>query len=361
MGIPFPGRTGGPPTHLPYLVGYFEDQPGFAIRTFFFGGASDRDETVTARIIHTCVTWARFLWLLATFRPQIVHLNTAFDKKTVLRDIPFSLTCFILRKKLMLKFHGSFSELISTQHIVWQSLNRTVMMGASRIGVLSGPEREEFVRFYGSPEKFVVVRNIVAVKPPLTTGKPAFTREEGKIAGLYAGRIIRKKGLNDVISALPAILKNRLNFILVIAGDGPDLDEAQLLAKKLEVSHAVRWLGYISNDDLNLVFPQTDFLIFASKLPEGMPMVIFDAMKNGLPVITTPVRFASAYFREPVNCIFISPGDPDSVAAGVEKMICNSGMRAEMISNNMKMISEFSPEQVGAAFAEIYRGMAYNK
>jgi glycosyltransferase involved in cell wall biosynthesis len=357
MGIPFPGRAGGPPTHLPYLVDFFEHHPGFTIRTFYYGGASDRPESTATRLLHTIRTWWRFVMLLLSFRPNIIHLNTAFDPKTILRDIPFSVTCLLLHQHLIFKFHGSLTSMIETRKPLWRVLNSLVFSGAQRIGVLSEPEREQFIHAYGHANKFITVRNIVHSGEHLDSGLPAYKREIQHVTGLFAARIIPEKGLSDVLRAMPSILSVHPHFVLVVAGDGPDLQPSKQLAITLEINHAVRWLGYIPNTALSLVFHETDFLIFASRLPEGMPMTILDAMRNNLPVITTPVRFALEHFRQGDHCLFFTPGNTAELAAAVSGMINDAAMRKTMVENNLKLITCFSAEKVGNHFAAIYKDM----
>jgi glycosyltransferase involved in cell wall biosynthesis len=360
MGIPYPGRAGGPPTHLPFLVGYFVQHPEFIIRTFFYGAGSDNPESALARIIHTLNVWVKFLWLLITYQPDIIHLNTAFDPKTVLRDIPFSLTCYFFRKKLFLKFHGSLEEMITTPGKLWRILNRMVFLGAARIGVLSAPERQEFVEHYGLPGKFIVVRNIVPAEVSSIRQdekSSPYTREPGYFIALFAARMIREKGLTDLIEALPQVLKNLPGFRLVVAGDGPDLQEAVELAGRLDVNNAIKWLGHLSHETLKSLFCETDCLIFPSRLPEGMPMTLLDAMKYKLPLITTQVRFAREYMQEPQNALFIERGNPDSIASAILKMAADPALRNTMVSNNLELIGDFSTETVGGKFAAIYLQM----
>ena len=360
MGIPFQGRAGGPPTHLPCLVDYFEHHPGFSIRTFGYGAATDAPESTLHRILHTLRTWFGFILLLISYRPDIVHLNTAFDPKTVLRDVPFSLTCFFFRKRLLLKFHGSLSGMISVKNPAWRLLNRTLFLGAARIGVLSEPERQEFIRSFGLASKFIVVRNIVNMDTGSATTAVPFKKVPGTVAGLFAARIIRDKGLQDLLRAMPGIIEKEPEFRLVVAGDGPDLENSRQLAQELGVNQAIHWLGHVEHKALAAVFPETDFLIFPSRFPEGMPMTILDSMKYGLPLITTPVRFAQEHFTEPANCLFISSDDSNSIISAVCRIINDHELRKSMIHDNHELIKEFSAEKVGADFAGIYHQMLVN-
>ena len=119
MGIPAPWLKGGPPTHLPSLVEYFEKDGKYQIKTFYFGSEKqDGNENTIAKIFHTLKILGRFILLIIRFRPQIIHLNSAFDKNSILRDVPFSLVSKLASKPLLFKVHGSHNELLYTKNPV---------------------------------------------------------------------------------------------------------------------------------------------------------------------------------------------------------------------------------------------------
>jgi len=75
MGIPSKKiKMGGPITHLPYLVDYFENKEQYKIRTFFYGskidGGSliDKKESILSKIINTLEVFFLFIYHVAVFR-----------------------------------------------------------------------------------------------------------------------------------------------------------------------------------------------------------------------------------------------------------------------------------------------------
>lgn len=88
MGIPSKKiRIGGPITHLPYLVNYFEENNQYTIHTFTYGSKInddsiiDKRESIIGKIINTLKVFLIFVYHVIVFRPHIIHINTAFDKK----------------------------------------------------------------------------------------------------------------------------------------------------------------------------------------------------------------------------------------------------------------------------------------
>ncbi len=359
MGIPVPGRAGGPPTHLPFLVEYFERHPGFSIRTFYYGRTSDKDENMLYKLVNTISTLLRFMIHLGTFRPDIVHINTAFDKMSLMRDVPFSLVCLLTRQRLLFKLHGSLSELIFTRNRFYGFMIRLLFSGAKKVGVLSQIEKEEFASRF-TPSKMIVVKNIVS---PLTgkTRPINFSRQPGKTYGIWISRLVKEKGIDDILNALPLILHHIPDFVLVVAGDGPYLEEAQTRARELGLTGHIDWVGKIENTSVEALLKSADIYIFTSYFPEGMPMSLIEAVKCGLPVITTRIRFAQDHFKDGVNCLFYDKTDHNALSEKIIRLVSDPVVRNRMIVSNKGFLSQFSQEVVGKEFESIYASMMDNK
>ncbi len=365
MGIPSKKiKIGGPIHHLPYLVDYFENREQYEIKIFTYGskidGGSliDKKESIFRKVINTLQVFFLFVYHVTVFRPHIIHINTAFDPKSLVRDIPFSLFVFLIRKKLIFKLHGSSYELINTENRFILFLIRLFFLGATRVGVLSGIERDEFVKKFGNAQKIVVVKNIVRPnRPDDITDHLYFKRESSKTYGLFISRIIAGKGLDDIIRALPQVLKTNPGFTMVVAGDGPEKIPLMNLASELKVNDSIIWLGIVKNDHLCQLFVTSDVFIFPSHMPEGMPMSLVEALRSGIPIITTRVRFAVNYLVENKNCLFIETGNINDINEKIGRLLTDKDLQMNMKTMNPKMIDNFSEEIVGSEFEAIYSQM----
>jgi glycosyltransferase involved in cell wall biosynthesis len=365
MGIPSKKiKIGGPIHHLPYLVDYFEKKEEYEIKIFTYGskidGGSlvDKKESIFRKILTTLQVFFLFVYQVTVFRPNIIHINTAFDTKSLVRDIPFSLFVFLIRKKLIFKLHGSSYELINTESRFILFLIRLFFLGATKVGVLSGIERDEFVEKFGNAQKIVVVKNIVRPnRPENITDHQYFKRESSKTYGLFISRIIAGKGLDDIIKALPLVLKTNPGFTMVVAGDGPEKIPLTNLAHELNVNDSIIWLGIVKNDHLCQLFLTSDVFIFPSHMPEGMPMSLVEALRSGIPIITTRVRFAVNYLVENQNCLFIEAGDINDISEKISRLLVDKDLQMNMKALNPRMVDNFSEEIVGNEFEDIYRQM----
>ena len=101
---------------------------------------------------------------------------------------------------------------------------------------------------------------------------------------MWAGRLIYRKGLKFLLEAL-SLVKTQRKFNLILAGTGPETENLKALAKKLKIDNKVTFLGKIPYTQMKQVYETSDFFVFPS-LRETTGTVLFEAMSNGLPVLT---------------------------------------------------------------------------
>ena len=100
---------------------------------------------------------------------------------------------------------------------------------------------------------------------------------------LYAGRILKDKGIEDLIIAYKKIEKKYKDSELIIAGDGNYLE----YLKRYE-SGNIKFLGKVSFDQLIKIYAKANIFVHPSHYPEGLPTCILEAGLMKCAVIATP-------------------------------------------------------------------------
>lgn len=355
MGIPAPSVKGGPPTHLPYLVEYFQKNDNFDIKTFFYGSHNAvLHENIFQKVLNTLKVFFQFIKLIFVFKPDVIHLNSAFDKKSIFRDVPFSIICKLLGKPVLFKIHGSHYELLFTKNKLLIFLIKLYFWGASNVGVLSDIERKEFISQFGNPSKIIVVKNIIR---EVNMNCLSWNVSNRKFDALFVSRIEKGKGLEDLLNAVPCIIKSFPQFLLAIAGSGNNLNNCMELAAELNISKNIKWLGHIPNEDLDSVFNQSKIFVFTSRFPEGMPMSMIEALIAGLPTITTETRFAKSYFEDEENVLFVKSAHATELAKRIVYLLGNEQVHEKMRVKNFYFLSQFTQKRVGEEFSAFYNQM----
>jgi glycosyltransferase involved in cell wall biosynthesis len=157
--------------------------------------------------------------------------------------------------------------------------------------VTSTRENEAICRVI-SPKSITNVANFVKL--------PAYTISEIREPSplfklLFLSRIEEKKGLDILISALPAL---SFPYVLTIAGDGDKnyIDELKALAKEKQVENNISWIGF-QHDHKFDVLCQHDLLILPS-YDENFGNVVIESLSQGTAVLLSEFVGLASYVIE---------------------------------------------------------------
>ncbi len=356
MALPDRRVRGGPPSHL-YLLRDELRAVGAQVQGFPYG-ARVHDEGPIRRGLGRLADLAALPLRVLRYWPDVVHLNSAFDRKGVLRDAGFVPIARLMGRRVVVKFHGSDLAFLEEARGGWRWLQRLVVCGANAVGVLSGDEQQAFLRHF--PQASVVrVKNALDFARYQGTGqfRRRFDIPADKPLLLFIARFVPAKGMREVLQALPKILDSH-DVHLAMVGDGPARAETVRFTRELGLTEHVTFTGYVPEDDTVDAYLESDLLVFPTYHQEGMPMVIFHSLACGLPVVTTRIRAAADWLRDGEHCVFVPDRDADRLATVVSELLADADRRARMSEQGRALVERFDKRAVAAEFLELYRSLA---
>ena len=349
-GLTIPGLQGGIQVTESNFIRAVSNCDDLKIVPFEFGGRS-ATEAVLRKVVARLADIGRFVVLLLREKPDVVHLNSSYDKRALFRDVAYSVVSRLMGQALFIKFHGTDSKLLQDSSFVYSSLTRIVLAYSNRIGVLSREEKNNFINAGYNESKIDVVKNVVDMAEPSL----AITRLEDPPLLLFIGRFISTKGLLDVIKALRFVRDRELNANLVCVGDGPQRSEAERLVSDLGLEDAVEFTGHIPEHKAADYYFRATILVFPTYHEEGFPMVVFQSLAAGLPIITTRIRAAADYLTDPENCLWVEPKNPKQLGEKIMFLLRDQEMRRQMSVKNKGLAIKFSAQKVAKEYHTLYQ------
>lgn len=217
---------------------------------------------------------------------------------------------------------------------------------ANRIVAVSEFTKKDIIERYHVPQdKIDVIYNGAheAYKPIAYEEKLAVRNKytEGRQYFLYTGSLHPRK---NVINLLKAFVKfkrrQRSPMKLVIVGRmawmADDIKEAK---EKMPFKEEVIWLGYQDIDELSKITAAAYALVYPS-LFEGFGIPILEALKSGVPVITSNTSSMPEVVGD--AGLLVEPGDVESIAAALERMYKDENGRAAFIKAAETQAQKFS-------------------
>ncbi len=193
------------------------------------------------------------------------------------------------QKPSLVSFHGA-DVLVDMQKPAYRRATEEMLSLVRLVLVRSASLRQAVIDLGCAPEKIEIQRAGI----PLADF-PFHERSipgEGQWQLLQAGRLIEKKGLKTTLRAFARFQKEFPAARLTIAGEGPQLEELQSLARELQIGSAVDFAGFVSQEELRELLYSSHIFLHPSETgrdgnQEGVPNSMLEAMASGLPVFAT--------------------------------------------------------------------------
>lgn len=226
----------------------------------------------------------------------LVGLRRRFDAVHAGRVLPEGLIGWfvarVTRRSIVIYAHGE--EITTWRQPVKYRFMRFAYRHADRVVANSDFTRAELLKLG------VVQARIVLISPGVdvaryTPGLPCDDlkatldlADDAKLI-LSVGRLSRRKGFDQVIRAVPELLKNNLNVHYAVIGIGEDNAYLAELADECGVASRVHFLGHISMEDLPRWYNAADVFAMPNRDingdTEGFGMVFMEAAACGCPAL----------------------------------------------------------------------------
>ena len=154
---------------------------------------------------------------------------------------------------------------------------------------------------------------------------------------LFIGRLVDKKGVDILLAAMRRLHDSKNGKVpgLDIAGSGPLEDALRTQAADLP---PVRFLGWQTPQKLTSIMRTAKAVVVPSRTAangdcEGLPTVILESLRAGLPVVATNHAGIPEIIHDQDTGFLVPENDPDSLAAALVAMMQPGDHIQQMVVN----------------------------
>jgi glycosyltransferase involved in cell wall biosynthesis len=156
-----------------------------------------------------------------------------------------------------------------------------------------------------------------------------------------AGRLIRDKGMDDVIRAFARVAVEYPDASLLILGDGPDRGRLENLAAALGVGDAVTFRGHVAHDEVFDELTRAELFLFLSRYAgERLPNVVKEAMACRCLVVTTASSGIEELMQHGVHGRVVPLGAWEQAAAWVLEAFADLEATQVMAAEAQRHVAE---------------------
>jgi glycosyltransferase involved in cell wall biosynthesis len=149
---------------------------------------------------------------------------------------------------------------------------------------------------------------------------------------LFAGNIIRAKGIDLILRAAAELHRSAVRFRLRLVGDGPHRPEFEQLAAALGIAGLVDWAGPRTYDEMPAEFAAAHIFVLASRGPrgEGLPLTVAEALLSGCAVVSTPAGGVPEIVVDEVTGLIARDEDAAHLAVQLGRLVADPALRQRL-------------------------------
>ena len=138
---------------------------------------------------------------------------------------------------------------------------------------------------------------------------------------LYFGRLSKEKGIDILLQAYADYLRSTQKPLsLIIAGTGNERSELERIARELNISDLVKFIGFKSGDELLSIIKGARCTVMPSIWYENMPYSAIESLACGTPIIGSRIGGIPELVIDGRTGITFEPGDADELSEGIARM-----------------------------------------
>jgi D-inositol-3-phosphate glycosyltransferase len=236
-------------------------------------------------------------------------------------------------------------------------LEKAIGRSVARVVATSSDEVGELIRM-GVPRRSISVVPCGVDVDRFRPDGPALPRTPGRHRLVSVGRLVERKGVDDIIRALPLVPDTEL---LVAGGPDaaaldadPEVTRLRGLADRHRVADRVRFLGRIGREDVPAMLRSADVVVCVPWY-EPFGIVPLEAMACGVPVVASAVGGLTDSVVDGTTGTLVPPRRPDVLAHELRDLLGNPTRREAFgVAGVDRARSRYTWERIAAETESVY-------
>lgn len=338
------GLKGGQATHMENIMKVFSSDKNCELSYFFSSTAKEGAESKLVKMLKLIVNI--FFFPFRLFGKKIVHINSSFDDKALIRDFFFLFWCVLFQKRFIVQYHGGLLGNTKIGQVkIFCILWLKMLSNAKHVLVLTDEQLLSLNKL--NFNDVTKITNFVEVSKELPTTEKPFIF-------LFLGRLVKEKGIFDILESTSKLL-GQYNFDVLFYGDG---DDRNLLVEEIKIRNLqsnVKWLGSVEGKAKTDAYLAASTFLLPTYYPEGMPYSVLEAMSFGVPVICSRIGALPELVINDETGLLVKERDLNSLVSAMTRLLKEEDTRKLLSENSRNLItSQYSFEVMKEKFTELW-------
>lgn len=286
---------------------------------------------------------------------EIVHVHMS-SRASFYRKSQFIRIAYKKKKRIVIHMHGSEFDVFYDQECNdRQKKEVRAVLALADVVIALSEEWKEYLSTICDHNKIIVIYNAVKISDYV---KQIYTDHNV----LFLGRLGERKGVYDLIDAIPKIVESVPNVHFYIGGDG-EIAKCRELCLRKGIENYVTFLGWITGEQKEKLLKTCSVFVLPS-YHEGMPMSLLEAMSYGLVVVSTRVGGIPKVVENEKTGYLIEAGDTDGLSKKIIEAVQGKNKKVIGVTAHKEILENFNIEQSVEKLLSLYKkleGVSYGR
>ncbi len=228
---------------------------------------------------------------------------------------------------------------------------KKMMEGSEKVIALSTDVKGRAIKYYKVKNELELIHLGIPKPKFKEVSRERFQLNQNDTLLITIGRLVARKGLEDMIEVIHKIQDTGLKLIII--GEGPKRGDWEPLARSYDVEEQIIFTGNISDEDKLQLLSLSDIYVSSSR-HEGFGIVFLEAMAAGLPVITYDKGGQTDFLIDGKTGYLVPVNDKAQLKDRIEKLMDSDDLRDRMKAHNRRYIENFFIENTASRYHEQY-------
>ncbi|HHX44453.1 MAG TPA: glycosyltransferase family 4 protein [Chloroflexi bacterium] len=299
--------------------------------------------------------------IVETFEPDVLHIHDAallalqFLRLSRRIEAPLVASCYYVPRFVTRYLGGEITEDV-VEAAIW-AYSVWLLNQCDRV-VFATRAHRDFFQDQGLKAPTALISNGLDIH----RYRPADGADEGIEARyalpagpriLFVSRLARDKAIDVLIRAMPAVRAEVPTACLLLVGRGDYRPALEQLVEALGLEEAVRFLGFVPEDDMPALYRACACFAIASTY-EVQSLPTLQALATGLPVVAADAVALPEIVKDGVNGYLTPPGDHEAVAEAIVRILTDPERAAAMAREGLAIVQPHAEEHTFDLYEELY-------
>jgi glycosyltransferase involved in cell wall biosynthesis len=285
------------------------------------------------------------------FKPDLIHAHWWVPGGWFARrwGVPYVITC-----------HGSDVRLLERNDLIRKAASG-VFRRAARVTTVSKFLAGDIARLLPR-----IALNLAVTPMPVdvtTFARGDRTKKVEPAQILYAGNLVRSKGVDLLLDAAAELSRRHVSYRLKLLGEGPMRQELEAKAKSLGLTARISWSPFVPQSAMPAEYGASTVTVLPSRgSAEGLGLTLVEALLAGSAIVGTPAGGIPEVVLHERTGLLARDGDPIDLATQIQRLLEDRSLRERLIAAGKERVLQlYAPEVAIGRFLDIYDAVTHDQ